>query len=152
MSIAILLMAGFLSVLLGRFLFGNWFNHVSLYGSIWSISLSLFQARLIWYYPLAPETWMLIGAAWFAFIVGSITVVAFQRFVGSDHKEKEGVVIQQDRESNVLQNRFLPPDALDTQWHHPPGCSAALVHCSEVLWVCPECVCLGEPGVSGQGA
>jgi hypothetical protein len=63
-------------VLLGRFLFHGWFNHLSIYAGIWGFSLSALQLELIDYYPFAGETWLFVAAGGFAFIFGSITPVA----------------------------------------------------------------------------
>jgi oligosaccharide repeat unit polymerase len=75
MTIIFILFVGVISVLLGRWMFGTWFNHVSIYSGIWSFSLFLFELRFIHYYPLELETWLLIYGAWFAFIIGSTTIV-----------------------------------------------------------------------------
>jgi oligosaccharide repeat unit polymerase len=75
MIIAIIILAGISTVLLGRWMFGRWFNHVGLYGAIWSFSLALFQVGLIYYYPLEMETWFIIITGWLAFVMGSGTVV-----------------------------------------------------------------------------
>jgi hypothetical protein len=76
MTITLILLCGILTVLLGRWMFGKWFNHVGLYGFTWSVSLGLFHTGLINYYSLEFETWLLIGAGWLSFTLGSATVVA----------------------------------------------------------------------------
>ena len=75
MIIALIILAGISTVLLGRWMFGRWFNHVGLYGAMWSFSLALFQVGLIYYYPLEMETWFIIITGWLAFVMGSGTVV-----------------------------------------------------------------------------
>jgi oligosaccharide repeat unit polymerase len=71
-----ILIIGVGSIFLGRWVFGAWFNHVSLYSGIWSLSISFFELGLIKYYPLESETWLLIIGAWIAFMIGSLTIVA----------------------------------------------------------------------------
>jgi oligosaccharide repeat unit polymerase len=67
---------GIFWILLGRSVFESWFNHVTIYSSIWCGSLMLFQSRLIHYFDLAPETWLVIFTGWSAFILGSLSVCA----------------------------------------------------------------------------
>jgi oligosaccharide repeat unit polymerase len=82
MTIGLTLFAGLLTVLLGRWMFGKWFNHLALYGLSWSLSLALFHVGLIYYYPLETETWLVIGAGWSAFVLGSATIVAARFSLG----------------------------------------------------------------------
>lgn len=76
MTIGLILFAGVLTILMGRWMFGTWFNHVGLYGSIWSATLALFHVGLIHYYPLEAETWLVIIAGWLAFLLGSASMLA----------------------------------------------------------------------------
>ncbi len=66
---------GLLTILSGRFFFGRWYNHLTLFGVTWSISLLLFLSGVIYYYPLQIETWIIIIFSWFFFLIGSVTVV-----------------------------------------------------------------------------
>jgi oligosaccharide repeat unit polymerase len=88
-TIFILLILGTLGVLIGRFAFGRWFNHVSLYTAIWGSMLGLFEIRLINYYPLQIETWIIIAVGWFAFMAGSLTVTVARRALGSAHERED---------------------------------------------------------------
>lgn len=67
-------------VLASRYLFGNWFNHVSLYTLIWSFVLSMFQLRLINYYPLEIETWITIIICWLLFVLGAVLIYTLPQF------------------------------------------------------------------------
>ncbi len=78
----LILISGIIFILLGRWIFGKWFNHVSLYAGIWSGSLALFELRLINYYPLESETWIIILTGWLAFLLGSVTVVIAKLALG----------------------------------------------------------------------
>jgi oligosaccharide repeat unit polymerase len=105
------LIAGSLSILLGRWIFGAWFNHVSLYSGIWSLSLSFFELRLIRYYPLELETWILIIGAWIAFILGSITIVA-AHYAFADHSPKKvnllnAIALKPLENETLILNRLL---------------------------------------------
>jgi oligosaccharide repeat unit polymerase len=84
MTITLIVLAGVLTILLGRWLFGMWFNHLGLYGAAWSFSLALFHVGLIRYYPLETETWMIIVAGWLAFVAGSVSVVMARFSTGGD--------------------------------------------------------------------
>jgi oligosaccharide repeat unit polymerase len=83
MTIGLTLSAGILTVMIGRWMFGTWFNHVALYGAAWSGTLALFHDGLIEYYPLETETWLVIGAGWVAFVLGSAFIVAVRFSLGS---------------------------------------------------------------------
>jgi hypothetical protein len=74
MTIVVLAIVALILAWSGRVLFGTWFNHASHYSLIWGVSLILFELRLIGYYRLEPETWIMIGSAWLAFSVGSFIV------------------------------------------------------------------------------
>ena len=83
MTIALTLLACILTVLLGRWMFGRWFNHVGLYGFLWGTTLALFQSGLMYFYPLEPETWLVIGAGWAAFVTGAAFIVAARFAAGA---------------------------------------------------------------------
>jgi oligosaccharide repeat unit polymerase len=82
MIITLTLFFGFLTILLGRWLFGKWFNHVGLYGAIWSCSLALFHADLVPYYPLTFEAWLVIIVGWIGFVLGSASIVCARFAIG----------------------------------------------------------------------
>jgi len=67
----------------GRFFFGRWFNHLTLYSMIWGTGLALFELRLMDYFPLPGEVWLIIAYSWIAFVVGSITLVLAKAAAGS---------------------------------------------------------------------
>jgi oligosaccharide repeat unit polymerase len=97
MTIAIILLAGFATVLLGRWMFGRWFNHLGIYGFAWGFSLSLFNAGLITYYPLQTETWMIIASGWISFVLGASTIVAMRYSMGNDQRDN-------------TKNKYVVPD------------------------------------------
>ncbi len=88
--IYLIVFVGLLSVVIGRWMFGRWFNHVAIYSAIWSITLALFETRFIRYYPLQTETWMIILAGWLVFFVGSSTVVLVRFATSSLSNEVQG--------------------------------------------------------------
>jgi oligosaccharide repeat unit polymerase len=100
MSIFIILICGFVFVLLGRWIFGKWFNHVSLYACIWSGSLALFELQLINYYPIEIETWIILISGGIAFMIGATTVAVVQYAF-----RKEGKAINVQSSNPVLNNQ-----------------------------------------------
>ncbi|MCL4706837.1 oligosaccharide repeat unit polymerase [bacterium] len=73
---------GLIGIIAGRLVFDRWFNHLTIYSLIWGAGLAMFEMRLIDYYPLVEEVWMLIGYAWVAFAAGSVIAIMAQRAVG----------------------------------------------------------------------
>ncbi len=79
MSMLAIILGTLIIVLVGRFAFGHFYNHVSLYAAVWGGALALFDMRLINYYPIEDETWALIYSGSFCFIIGALTVWAYHR-------------------------------------------------------------------------
>lgn len=96
MSILLLITLGSASVIAGRWIFGRWFNPLSLYTTIWTGSLSLFELRLLRYYDLEPETWVIIADAWLSFALGCITLVAASYAIGKNGRRDVPSVLQAD--------------------------------------------------------
>lgn len=93
--------------LLGRWMFGRWFNHVTLYGATWGFTLLVFHSGLIQYYPLETETWMLIAAAAAAFVLGSASVCAARFSTGKQgvfHQPYYKNFVLTDKERQALHN------------------------------------------------
>src|SRR5574338_1167942 len=62
------------SILLGKALFGKWFNHILLYVISWAPIIILFQLKLIRYQEINSFVWFLILFAFLAFLLGTLTV------------------------------------------------------------------------------
>jgi oligosaccharide repeat unit polymerase len=108
MSILIILIASTGGILLAKTVLGKWFNHLSVYTVVWGVSLILFEARYILYYPLEPETWLLIGSAWSALYLGALLVFS-ARFATSLHPLRGRTPVPDDvllGEQRIL-SRFL---------------------------------------------
>jgi oligosaccharide repeat unit polymerase len=75
MKLLLLIGGGVVGVLVGRKLFQRWFNHLSIYSTIWTVSLGLYELKLIQYNSIIPEAWFFILLAWFVFYLGSIMVL-----------------------------------------------------------------------------
>lgn len=101
MSILLIICIGSAGVLIGRFAFLNWFNHLSLYTTIWGGTLILFELRLINYYPLELETWIVIIGCWLLFVFGSMTVVFARMSIKKDYLMQHNRVNPIDTETNL---------------------------------------------------
>lgn len=104
MIVLLILCFGLVTVILGRMLFDQWFNHITLYSAIWTVSLVLFHLGYIYYYPLESGTWILILDAWVAFLLGACIVVA-ARYCFSD--------------AIRLRRGKTPATAIDIRFVHP---------------------------------
>jgi oligosaccharide repeat unit polymerase len=64
------------SLILGKTLFGRWFNHLSLYVSVWAPMILLYEMKLIRYHDLTPSTLILIFLSYFCFVLGILTYIS----------------------------------------------------------------------------
>ncbi len=76
MSILILLIIGILSLILSKYLFNRWFNHLSIYVVTWGGMIFLYELKLLSYYDISLETWFVILGAYVSFLFGIITIFA----------------------------------------------------------------------------
>lgn len=88
MTLAIILFVTLMSLLASRWMFGRWLNPVGLYAGIWGGSLALFELRLINYYPLETETWVLIIDAWMTFLLGACTIVVCHAMFSANTEDR----------------------------------------------------------------
>lgn len=79
MELFVILCIGIVGLILGRILMKRWYNHLTIYSFIWTVSLAFYTFRLIRYYEILPEAWFYIGLSWFMFLLGSLAVVFAQR-------------------------------------------------------------------------
>jgi oligosaccharide repeat unit polymerase len=107
MSIFLLLLAYLFSVFVGKSMFGKWFNHVFLYSTVWGGTLILFELKLINYYPLESETWIIILTTWILFLLGSITIGVARNSLKSDSLILNDKVEPIVKENELLQLRTI---------------------------------------------
>jgi oligosaccharide repeat unit polymerase len=74
MTFILIISAVLLSVVIGRILFRSLFNPIAVYAVIWGVELLLYEWRLIRYYDLSTQTWVIILAAYFCFLMGVLTI------------------------------------------------------------------------------
>ncbi len=92
MTILIISIIGILGVLLGKYFFKMWFNHISLYSVVWMILLLTYEIRLIRYIELSFLTWWVVIVAYVTFVLGSITIVlARKTFINQDKSNLNSV-------------------------------------------------------------
>jgi len=76
MSLLLIAVIVFLGMILGKFLFKNWFNHLTLYCVIFGGSLFLFELKLLPYIDLTSYAWLLMISAFLSFLIGILTIVS----------------------------------------------------------------------------
>ena len=84
MSLIIIFVISFLGILLGKFLFKHWFNHLTLYCFIFGGSIFLYEMKLLPYVDIIPFTWFIIISAFLSFLMGILTIIAARNL----YKEK----------------------------------------------------------------
>jgi oligosaccharide repeat unit polymerase len=105
MDLFIIITISIAAILLGRALLHRWFNQITLYVVVWSVSLLFFQFRLLNYYPLETETWIVILDGFLAFVFGTITVF-FARF--ATQHQKIQLPIHRNERYLALEVKILP--------------------------------------------
>jgi len=75
MSILITFFIGVFSIFFSKLLLKQWFNHLSIYTVIWMTMIILFELKLMAYFDLRVETWVIIIFAFVALWLGSLTVI-----------------------------------------------------------------------------
>jgi oligosaccharide repeat unit polymerase len=72
----LLLLIGWWAVMtiIARWICGRWFNHLTLYTAIWSVSLIALETHLIVYHAVVFEAWIYIFTAWIAIYLGTALI------------------------------------------------------------------------------
>ncbi len=76
----------FLGIILGKYLFNYWFNHLSLYCAIWGGGIIFYEMKLLPYVELIPEAWYIIGGGFLAFLLGIFTIISSRSIFQNDSK------------------------------------------------------------------
>jgi len=104
MSILIILIICFLSIIWGRLLFARWFNPVLVYTAPWSLMLFLYEINLLAYPPLTTETWFVVSLAYFSYCSGIMVYFVARKsldksFVASEFygQNRPGLIKQEER-------------------------------------------------------
>lgn len=95
MSLIIIFVISFLGILLGKFLFKHWFNHLTLYCFIFGGSIFLYEMKLLPYVDIIPLTWFIIISAFLSFLMGILTIIAARNLYKekSTHIEHSDIIL-----------------------------------------------------------
>ncbi len=77
LTLAIYVFVAVATVYLGAYVYRRWINHITIYGVMWGLQITLFQIRLIKYPDLSLETTVFIFGAWLVFVLASLTFRIF---------------------------------------------------------------------------
>ncbi len=93
MSLLLIAVIIFLGILLGKFLFKNWFNHLTLYCVILGGSLFLFELKLLPYFDLIPYAWFVLISSFLSFLIGILTIISARNLFkeNATHIEKSDI-------------------------------------------------------------
>lgn len=78
MVFIILIIVFTLSIYIGKYYFNYWFNPISIYSFVWFILIFLYELKLLRYYDLRLETWLVIVMSYTSFLCGSL-IIFFSR-------------------------------------------------------------------------
>ncbi len=89
--------------ILGRFLLKRWFNHLTIYSVIWGGMIFLYEMKLLSYYELGTETWIVIILSTLTYILGILLYTVAHNTFG---REKELIYLKNHlkNEKGVLFN------------------------------------------------
>lgn len=62
------------TILLSFYVFKKLINPLFVYGTIWLALLILYELKLLHYYELSTQTWVVIGGAFLSFVIGILTI------------------------------------------------------------------------------
>jgi oligosaccharide repeat unit polymerase len=80
---------GISTIIAGRLALKRWFNHLTLYSTLWTISLVLYAMKFIHYYPISSEAWFYIYLSWFMLFLGSFLILVKYSVAGESPAEFE---------------------------------------------------------------
>jgi oligosaccharide repeat unit polymerase len=95
-------LAGVFSLTLGRLIFKSLYNPISIYYGIWSIEIFLYQWRLVAYYEISLNTWVVIIGAYFCFIAGIVTLYLCRNLI-----KTTSIAYQNDHHISTNSQRYL---------------------------------------------
>lgn len=76
MSLIVISVISFLGILLGKYLFKHWFNHLTLYCFIFGGSIFLYELKLLRYNDITLLTWFVVASSFLAFVMGILTIIS----------------------------------------------------------------------------
>jgi oligosaccharide repeat unit polymerase len=110
--------------MIGYYLFGKWFNPISLYCSVWYVNLGLFELKLMNYTPLTSFAWFVISVAYLSYLFGIFTYISASKiaprnFNGISSKNYLSVFLNSNNEAAVKWIIFITGaiGLFDSLWH-----------------------------------
>src|SRR4030066_310794 len=96
MSLLLIAVIIFLGMILGKFLFKYWFNHLTLYCLIFGGSLFLYELKLLPYLDLTPAAWFIMISAFLSFLMGIFSIVSARNIsrVNATYLEKSVISLK----------------------------------------------------------
>ena len=76
MSLIIIFVVSFLGILLGKFLFKKWLNHLTTYCFLFGSSVFLYELKLLPYINIIPFAWFIVIISFLSFVFGIITIIS----------------------------------------------------------------------------
>ena len=76
MALILISAISILGVLLGKYLFKKWLNHLTLYSFIFGSSVFLYELKLLPYINIIPFAWFIIIVSFLSFLFGTITIIS----------------------------------------------------------------------------
>jgi len=73
-----------LGILLGKYLFKKWLNHLTLYSFIFGSSVFLYELKLLPYVNIIPFAWFIIIVSFLSFLLGTITIISARNLYRED--------------------------------------------------------------------
>lgn len=101
-----------LTVLLGRVLYRQWYNPMSLYAFVWGTISVLYEMRLVRYAELQVETVIVILSSWTLFVLGAFLAVIIHRRTFPDHDEPKVSLNNETEQNRALRNTLWALNAV----------------------------------------
>jgi len=79
---------GLLGILLGKYIFKKWFNHLSIYCFIWSCLIIFYNLRLLPYVEIIPLAWIFIFLSFLSFLLGILTSISMRNLNSNQQIER----------------------------------------------------------------
>jgi oligosaccharide repeat unit polymerase len=92
MSLLIIALISFLGIILGKFIFSKWINHLTIYCFEMGGLIFLYQLKLLPYISIIPLAWFFFVGAFLSFLLGILTVTSARSiFPGNKILSKKSV-------------------------------------------------------------
>jgi oligosaccharide repeat unit polymerase len=76
MSLVLIAIISVLGILLGKYLFKKWLNHLTLYSFLFGSSVFLYELKLLPYINIIPFAWFIVIISFLSFLFGILTVIS----------------------------------------------------------------------------